>query len=188
MTAPPVAFLPGTAEETALLEEASPLSSLWKARQKAADLVVQYTAGPQAPAVPTLWQIAGIPRVRAVALGAWSVGECLPLADILAPAIALARQGFLILPKSRDFMAEHRFCLVTCHASQQAAGDSHQGTVTRHAGSKRIDLGCLVDTHFRHLDTRFIGLPAYRIEQTLFDFVTRLINNGHAGGALGCPL
>lgn len=88
-------FKPGNAQETVLLEAASPLSALWKARMQEARQLVQATAGPQAPCVPMLWQIAGIPRTLVVTFGAWAVGECLPLAWLFFAQVETLTQGLV---------------------------------------------------------------------------------------------
>lgn len=88
-------FKPGNAQETVLLDAASPLSALWKDRLREARELVQATAGPQAPCVPMLWQIAGIPRTLVVTFGAWAVGECLPLAWLFFAQVETLTQGLV---------------------------------------------------------------------------------------------
>ena len=54
--------------------------------------------------------------------------------------------------------------------------------------AKALISGRVVDADFRHLDAGGLGLAAHGVEQPELAFAARLVDQLHAGGALGHPL
>ena len=86
------------------------------------------------------------------------------------------------------FMRQHAFDLILVHVLKQARAYRHQCVVAVHAGRKGIDVGRVINRHFRHANTDKLGLAPDSFHQPAFGRVGRLLDHHRASHAFRGPL
>jgi hypothetical protein len=88
----------------------------------------------------------------------------------------------------RDFVREHAFDFITAHAAQQARRDGHEAARLARAGREGVDLGRVVEAHFRHRQLGLTGEALDRaVEPVEFLVARAAVHELHVHGALGHP-